>query len=129
HSAPSASGAKMSVTGSIVKLGVGPFVRLWKSPYMLFDGREGFQSIGHVSEIVDRCTAGFQAVYVRLGSGADITRLLSNVRFTQKRTFALQQIASLFDHIVGAGEQGPPPKARARMPFTPHSPPALDLIP
>ena len=44
----------------IVKLDVGPFVRLWKSPYILFDGREGFQSVGHVNEIMDRCTAGFQ---------------------------------------------------------------------
>src|SRR5215831_7275234 len=44
----------------IVKLGVGPSVRLWKSPYILFDGREGFQGVGHVNGIVDRCTAGFQ---------------------------------------------------------------------
>jgi hypothetical protein len=45
---------------------------------MLFDGREGFQSVGHVNEIVDAALRDFKAVYVRFGSEAD---LVSSVSF------------------------------------------------
>ena len=33
--------------GVIGKLGVRPSVRVWESPYILFDERDGFQRVGH----------------------------------------------------------------------------------
>src|SRR5215831_10891790 len=73
----------------IVKLGVGPSVRLWKSPYILFDGREGFQSVGHINGIVDRCTAGFQGGLCPLWVISDRSirqRRSCHVRLAPKRT-------------------------------------------